>query len=267
METATQVLEYANVWVRGAPMESLPSDLFIPSDPLQISLEQFQGPLDLLLYLIRKQNFDILDIPIAVIADQYVRYIEVMEQIKLELAAEYLLMAAVLAEIKSRLLLPKPAASQEEEDDPRQMLVARLQAYEQFKLAAESLDALPRLERDYFLSSAKRYDLCIAQPEPVLALESLVRAFSEALAQSQRYKHHVVEAEFISVEVRIVQIMTRLATQAAITFEQLLVIREGRMGVVVTFIALLELLRQQRIQLRQEEPYQPLYIEVKYGTG
>ncbi|MFZ0218809.1 MAG: ScpA family protein [Candidatus Aquirickettsiella sp.] len=246
--------------VRGQPLIQLPSDLYIPPQALEVLLEAFTGPLDLLLYLIKKQNFNILDIPVAEITRQYMQYIELMQVLEIELAAEYLVMAAILTEIKSRLLLPKPVAAQtNEEVDPRAELIRRLQEYERTKQAAQAIEQLPRLGRDVFLAMAEaRLPLASAgnpRQIPPLALEELVEAFQAVLARAALRTHHAIVEEPLSIKERMSQILHKMTTQSHVKFTELFKFEEGRMGVVVTFMALLELWRQSLIELSQALPF------------
>lgn len=247
--------------VHGQPLVQLPSDLYIPPQALEVLLEAFTGPLDLLLYLIKKQNFDILDISVAEITRQYIQYIELMQVLEIELAAEYLVMAALLTEIKSRLLLPKPADVQtNDEVDPRAELIRRLQEYERTKQAAQALEQLPRLGRDVFLAMAEAAGLASISAEnprqtPPLALEELVEAFQAVLARAALRAHHAIAEESLSIEERMSLILQKITTQSQIKFTELFTLNEGRMGVVVTFMALLELWRQSLIELSQANPF------------
>ena len=247
--------------VRGQPVTELPADLYIPPDALEVFLETFEGPLDLLLYLIKRQNLNILDIPIARITEQYIRYIDLMVVVKLELAAEYLVMAAVLAEIKSRMLLPKPAPNEEESTDPRADLMRRLQEYERYKRAAEDLDALPRLERDLHLVTPEIADRQTLRRHPAVGLDTLRRVFFEVLARAQLFSHHHVQREPLSVRERMVMVLDRLAGCEFMEFTQLFSRAEGRMGAVVTFLAILELMKESLIDIVQSEPLAPVYIK------
>ena len=247
--------------VRGQPVTELPADLYIPPDALEVFLEAFEGPLDLLLYLIKRQNLDILDIPIAPITEQYLRYIDLMVVVKLELAAEYLVMAAVLAEIKSRMLLPKPAPNEEESTDPRAELMRRLQEYERYKRAAEDLDALPRLERDLYLVTPDIADRQTLRRPPAVDLDTLRRVFFEVLARAQLFSHHHVQREPLSVRERMVMVLDRVAGCEFMEFTQLFSRAEGRMGAVVTFLAILELMKESLIDIVQSEPLAPVYIK------
>lgn len=246
--------------IRGQPLTQLPSDLYIPPQALEILLESFTGPLDLLLYLIKKQSVDILDISVAEITRQYMQYIELMQELEIELAAEYLVMAAVLTEIKSRFLLPKPIASTAaDEVDPRAELIRRLQEYERVKQAAQQLDQLPRLGRDVFLAMAKTVTSSALAPNfrdtSPLVLDELVVAFQAVLARCALQTHHAIIEEPLSIEDRMSQILSRMTIQSSIKFTELFKINEGRMGIVVTFIALLELWRQSVIELLQVTPF------------
>lgn len=246
--------------VDGEPLTQLPQDLYIPPHALQVFLEAFEGPLDLLLYLIRRQNLDILDIPIAEITRQYVQYIELMKELQLELAGEYLLMAAMLAEIKSRMLLPRPQAAEEEEEDPRAELVRRLQEYERFKKAAEDLDGLPRLERDVFIVAADAPERKVVTQLPDITLKELLLAFHDVLKRAEMFSNLHLQREPLSVRQRMSEILTRIRANSFTGFAELFDPEEGRMGVAVTFIAVLELLREAAIEVVQADAFAPLYI-------
>ncbi|HLT90812.1 MAG TPA: segregation/condensation protein A [Woeseiaceae bacterium] len=246
--------------VDGEPVTQLPQDLYIPPYALQVFLEAFEGPLDLLLYLIRRQNLDILDIPIAEITRQYVEYIELMKELHLELAGEYLLMAAVLAEIKSRMLLPRQQNEEEEEEDPRAELVRRLQEYERFKKAAEDLNSLPRLERDVFPVSAEVPERKVVAKLPDVTLKELLLAFHDVLKRAEMFSNLRVQREPLSVRQRMSEILVRVKAGVFTEFSQLFDPEEGRMGVAVTFIALLELLRESLIEVVQAEAFAPLHV-------
>ncbi len=250
----------SSILVRGEVFTKLPEDLYIPPDALEVFLEAFEGPLDLLLYLIKRQNLDILDIPIATITHQYVEYVELMENLRLELAAEYLVMAASLAEIKSRLLLPRPVSEEGEEEDPRAELVRRLQEYERIKAAAEDLEELPRLERDFHLGSAQPPELDKTRPLPDVELKELILALKDVMKRVELNTSHHIEKEQLSVRERMTQVLDRLAGKEFIEFSNLFTLKEGKMGVVVSFIAMLELLRQSMIEIIQHEPYSPIHI-------
>jgi segregation and condensation protein A len=247
--------------VHGEPVTELPRDLYIPPQALEVFLEAFEGPLDLLLYLIRRQNIDILDIPIAEITRQYTQYIELMQELQLELAGEYLVMAATLAEIKSRMLLPRPASAAEGgEEDPRAELVRRLQEYERFKRAAADIDALPRLERDVWSASAELKDRPVARVLPQVTLREMLLAFKEVAARAQLFAHHHVRREGLSVRERMSDVLAALERGSFVPFAALFRPEEGRTGVTVTFVAILELVRESLIDIVQAQPYGPLHV-------
>ena len=248
-------------FVHGEPYTALPQDLYIPPDALEVFLEAFEGPLDLLLYLIRRQNLDILDIPIAEITRQYMEYIELMKDMRLELAAEYLVMAAMLAEIKSRMLLPRPVESENEEDDPRAELVRRLQEYERYKQAAENLDELPRLERDIFPVSAEVVERQVLNIEPDVSLKELLLAFKDVLQRAEMFSHHHVQMEALSVRERMSAVLSAVRADEFTDFTRLFDVSEGRMGVVVTLLAILELIKEALLELVQAEPYGPIHVK------
>ncbi len=249
--------------VRGEPLKELPQDLYIPPDALEVFLETFEGPLDLLLYLIRRQNLDVLDIPIASITMQYMDYVELMKDLRLELAAEYLVMAAMLAEIKSRMLLPRPPVDDEEDVDPRAELVRRLQEYERYKTAAEDLDSLPRQGRDVFPASAPAPDAEPRQREPDVSLRELLGALAEVLGRAEMFSHHHVRKEALSVRERMSRTLERLSSEEFTVFTDLLSPEEGRLGVVVGFLAVLELIKASLIELVQAEPFAPIYVRAR----
>ncbi len=246
--------------VDGEPVTELPQDLYIPPYALQVFLEAFEGPLDLLLYLIRRQNIDILDIPVGEISKQYVQYIEVMKELQLELAGEYLLMAAMLAEIKSRMLLPRPETVDEEEEDPRAELVRRLQEYERYKKAAEDLSELPRLERDVFVANADAPERKVTVKLPDVTLKELLLAFHDVLKRAEMFSNLHLQREPLSVRQRMSEILSRVRANNFSEFADLFDAEEGRMGVAVTFIAILELLRSATIEVVQSEAFAPLHI-------
>ncbi|MCP4470022.1 MAG: segregation/condensation protein A [Gammaproteobacteria bacterium] len=248
--------------VQGEPLTVIPQDLYIPPDALLVFLEAFEGPLDLLLYLIKRQNIDILNIPIAAITKQYMEYIHMMDHLELELAAEYLVMASMLAEIKSRMLLPRPIET-DDEDDPRAELVRRLQEYEQFKKAAEDLDALDRLEREIHLTSIDipRFDIEVPMPE--VSLADLMSAFRDVVNRAEQFASHHVDREPLSVRERMVIVLDRINADEFTSFIDFFEPGEGRMGVVVSFIAILELLKESLIELVQSKPYAPIYVKAK----
>jgi len=246
--------------VDGEPVTEPPRDLYIPPQALKVFLEAFEGPLDLLLYLIRRQNLDVLDIPIAEITRQYLEYIDLMRELELELAGEYLLMAAMLAEIKSRMLLPRAGSEAAEEEDPRAELVRRLQEYERFKRAAEDIDRLPRLERDVFVGQAELVERAAAPLLPEVSLREMLLAFSDVIQRAAMFAHHHVQRERLSVRQRMSEIIERLQGGELVDFAQLFRVEEGRMGVTVTFVALLELLREGLLDIVQADLYAPLHV-------
>ncbi|HET7675528.1 MAG TPA: ScpA family protein [Gammaproteobacteria bacterium] len=252
--------------VQGAPVTSLPRDLYIPPDALEVFLEAFEGPLDLLLYLIKRQNLDILDIPIAEITRQYMEYIELMKELRLELAAEYLVMAAMLAEIKSRMLLPRPVEA-DDEDDPRAELVRRLQEYERYKQAAEDIDALERLDRDVLAARIDFSERKIVRTVAEVTLQEMLIAFKEVLARAEMYAHHHVEAEPLSVRQRMSDVLATVKGDVFCEFTRLFSPEEGRMGVVVTLLALLELIRESLVEIVQAEPFAPIHVKAGSGKG
>ena len=246
--------------VNGQPLTQLPDDLYIPPDALEVFLETFEGPLDLLLYLIRRQNLDILDIPVLKITEQYMEYIRLMRELRLELAAEYLVMAAWLAEIKSRILLPKPPSVEgEEEGDPRMELVRRLQEYERFKTAAENLERLPRVGREIVIAQARPERIVVEQPAPVPGLRELMLAFREVLLRAELFTRHTVAREPLSVRERMSFILERIGRGPA-RFEELVDVSEGRAGVVVCLLAVLELAKSLLLEVIQDGPFAPLTL-------
>lgn len=258
---APQQAEMPFAIVQGEPLTALPRDLYIPPDALEVFLEAFEGPLDLLLYLIRRQNLDILDIPIAEITRQYMAYIELMKDMRLELAAEYLVMAAMLAEIKSRMLLPRLPLEEGEEADPRAELVRRLQEYERYKQAAEDVDALPRTHRDVFPAVVEGMEHKAAQLVPDVAMKELLLAFKDVLQRAEMFSHHHVQMEPLSVRQRMSDVLASLQGREFREFTALFTVQEGRRGVVVTFMAILELIKQALIELVQAEPYGAIHVK------
>ncbi|MBZ0223335.1 MAG: segregation/condensation protein A [Dokdonella sp.] len=247
--------------VRGQPVLEIPQDLYIPPDALEVILEAFEGPLDLLLYLIRRQNLDILDIPIAEITRQYVDYIEMMREMKLELAAEYLVMAAILAEIKSRLLLPRPPQEEGSEIDPRAELVRRLQEYERFKQAAEDIDTLPRQDRDFALAHVAVDDRNVIRLPPPVDLREMLLALKDVMKRAELHGHHAIQRETLNVRSRMSDVLAALGDGDFHRFESLFNASEGRLGVVVTFLAMLELAKEQLVEIIQEVALAPIYIK------
>ena len=249
--------------VEGAPFLDLPEDLYIPPDALEVYLDAFEGPLDLLLYLIRKQNLDILNIPIAHITTHYISYIEMMSELSLELAAEYLLMAALLAEIKSRMLLPRQPDAEDEEDDPRAFLIRKLQEYECIKKVAEDIDALPRYERDIFDTLVDVSDVEIKHPLPDIELKEMLLAFQDVLKRVEQLSHHQITKEPLSVRERMAAILEKLNKPDSLTFSALFTREEGKGGVVVSFLAILELSREGLLEIIQSEPFAELLVRAK----
>jgi segregation and condensation protein A len=246
--------------VEGEPVTELPRDLYIPPHALQVFLEAFEGPLDMLLYLIKRQNIDIVDIPILEITRQYVQYIELMRELQLELAGEYLLMAAMLAEIKSRMLLPRANAEEQDEDDPRAELVRKLQEYERFKQAAEEINGLPRLERDISLASVHLEERKIVEILPDVTLKEMLICFKDVLHRAEMFAHHNIQREPLSVRERMTEVLSRLKPSGFVRFTELFQPAEGRMGVAVTFLAILELIKEALIEVVQSEPFAPIHI-------
>lgn len=255
--------EVAIAIVSGKPYLELPEDLYIPPEALKVFLETFEGPLDLLLYLIRKQNLDILSIPIAQISKQYMTYIDVMTDLQLELAAEYLLMAALLAEIKSRMLLPRQVDPEDEEEDPRAVLIRRLQEYERIKKAAEELAEIPRMERDIFIATVDTSTVNVHKALPEVQLHDIVFALQGVLRRVEQLSHHIITKETLSVRERMALIMGRLEDTSSFLFTRFFTQQEGKAGVVVTFLAILELSKAGLIEILQAEPFGELRIRAK----
>lgn len=254
--------------VLGAPLDKLPEDLYIPPDALEVILDAFEGPLDLLLYLIRRQNLNILDIPVFRITQQYMEYIALMKDMRFDLAAEYLVMAALLAEIKSRLLLPRPPPELEEEGgDPRMELVRRLQEYERFKSAGETLETLPRVGRDIVAAQARPEVVPPAVQLAAPTLRELLLAYRDAMSRAQLFTHHQVAREPLTVRERMSRILARIQDEGAQQFTDLIDAEEGRIGVVVCLLAVLELVKGALIDLRQDEPFAPVYIGAPRGDA
>jgi segregation and condensation protein A len=247
--------------VLGQPVLQIPQDLYIPPDALEVILESFEGPLDLLLYLIRRQNLDILDIPVAEITRQYVDYIGLVGDLRFELAAEYLVMAAILAEIKSRLLLPRPPGAEGEEADPRAELVRRLQEYERFKQAAQDVDALPRLDRDTAVVSAFVPDRQAIRVPPPVDLREMLLALRDVLKRADLFTHHAIKREALSVRQRMGEVLARLGDGQFHDFLSLFTVEEGRLGIVVTFLSMLELAKERLVEIVQEEPLAPIWVK------
>ena len=246
--------------VHGEEISSPPEDLYIPPNALEVFLETFEGPLDLLLYLIRRQNLDILDIPIAEITTQYMEYVELMRNINLDLAAEYLVMAAMLAEIKSRMLLPRHEEI-EDEQDPRAELIKRLQEYERFKQAANDIDEMPHLGRDQFSVDVAVIRDDKEKPEPDVGMKELLLAFQDILKRTDMKKHHEIEREEITIREKMTSVLSQLKGDDFVEFQSLFTLKEGRLGVVVTLMAVLELLKLKVIDMVQAEAFAPIYLK------
>lgn len=249
--------------VHGKAVTEMPQDLYIPPEALEVFLEAFEGPLDLLLYLIRRQNIDILEIPVAEITKQYMGYVELMKVVRLELAAEYLVMAAMLAEIKSRMLLPRQAEDEDEEHDPRAELIRRLQEYERFKQAAEDIDSLSRVGRDTQIASAEVPPVQNRRAHPEVDMQELLLALSEVLRRADMFESHQVTREILSTRERMAEVLDRLKGQAFVPFVSLFTAAEGKLGVVVTFMAVLELVKEQLIDLVQGDAFSPIHVKVR----
>ncbi|MEX1196926.1 MAG: ScpA family protein [Pseudohongiellaceae bacterium] len=265
-ETGNETLaqqEMPFAYVAGQAVTELPRDLYIPPDALEVFLEAFEGPLDLLLYLIKRQNIDILEIDVALITDQYMAYVELMEAHQFELAAEYLVMAAMLAEIKSRMLLPRSRDEEEDEEDPRAQLIRRLQEYERYKKAAEELDDLPRLERDIFPAVAQDQGFERPTAEPVVELEEILRALASVLRRGDMFEHHHVQRETLSTREKMSEILVRLNADRFVPLVSLLMREEGRLGVVVTFLAVMELIKDSLVEVVQTEPFGPIHLKAR----
>ncbi|MEO6138184.1 MAG: ScpA family protein [Luteimonas sp.] len=265
---APQQHEIPLAMVLGQPVLQIPQDLYIPPDALEVILDAFEGPLDLLLYLIRRQNLDILDIPVAEITRQYVTYIQGMHEMRFELAAEYLVMAAILAEIKSRMLLPRSTLDDSEEGDPRAELVRRLQEYERFKQAAEDIDALPRQDRDTTPATVFLPDRASVKLPPPVDLREMLLALHDVLKRAELFTRHAIKRDALSVRQRMGDLLARLSDGAFHRFESLFEPREGKLGVVVTFLALLELAKEHLLDLVQDAPMATIYIKsLAIGEG
>jgi segregation and condensation protein A len=249
--------------VQGKELTALPKDLYIPPDALEIILEAFEGPLDLLLYLIRRQNLDILEIDVAEITKQYMGYIDLMSTIQLELASEYLVMAAMLAEIKSRILLPRQVAEDDDEGDPRAELIRRLQDYEQFKMAAEDIDEMPRMGRDIYQASAESPDKKNEKQYSEVQMQELLMALSDVMKRAEMFESHHIQLEKLSTRERMSQILENIRDKQFVPFATLFKKSEGRLGVVVTFLAIMELIRESLVEIVQNESFGPIHIKAK----
>ncbi len=257
---AQEEMQFARI--DGQLVNNVPKDLYIPPDALEVFLEAFEGPLDLLLYLIRRQNVDILNIPIAHITEQYMEYVEIMKTINLELAAEYLVMAAMLAEIKSRVLLPRPKLD-EDEEDPRADLIRRLQEYERFKKAAQDIDELPRMEKDFFQSSAELPDLKVSRPLADVDMRELLLALKDVLVRAEMFTAHHIQKETLSTREKMAHVLAILSADNFTNFVSLFNPEEGKMGIVVTFLAIMELTKETLVELVQSEPFAPIHVRAK----
>jgi segregation and condensation protein A len=249
--------------VMGQAVTEFPKDLYIPPQALEVFLEAFEGPLDLLLYLIKRQNLDILEIDVSQITEQYMEYVELMDAMQFELAAEYLLMAAMLAEIKSRMLLPRASELEDDEEDPRAQLLRRLQEYERFKKAAEDIEELPRVERDTWIGSANPPELNRTRPDPEVDLRELMVALGEVMRRADMFASHHIQQEALSTRERMSEVLERLAGQQFVPFVSLFRVSEGRLGVVVTFLALMELIKEALVEIVQTEIFGPIHVKAR----
>lgn len=250
-------------FVQGKAITELPKDLYIPPAALEVILEAFEGPLDLLLYLIRRQNLDILEIDVSEITRQYIGYVEAMKAMHFELAAEYLVMAAMLAEIKSRMLLPRSEEVEEEEEDPRATLIRRLQEYERFKQAAEDIDEMPRMHRDIHIAKAQAPDRNLTRPDPEVEMKEILLALSEVMRRANMFESHHVEKEKLSTRERMGQVLDKLRGQQFVPFVSLFSVSEGRLGVVVTFLAVMELIKESLVEIVQTEAFGPIHVKAR----
>ncbi|MFL0797206.1 MAG: segregation/condensation protein A [Cellvibrionaceae bacterium] len=251
--------------VQGQAVTEIPKDLYIPPEALEVILEAFEGPLDLLLYLIRRQNLDVLEVDVSEITSQYMAYVEVMDVMQFELAAEYLVMAAMLAEIKSRMLLPRSEEIEDDEEDPRAQLIRRLQEYERFKEAAEGIDELPRLGRDIHTGSAQAPDRNLTRPDPEVDLKEVLLALADVLRRADMFEHHQIEREKLSTRERMTQVLSTLRKDSFVPFVSLFKVEEGRLGVVVTFLAVMELIKESLVEIVQNETFGPIHVKARAG--
>ena len=254
-------VELPLAYVAGEAITEAPKDLYIPPDALEIFLEAFEGPLDLLLYLIKRQNIDILEINVADITDQYMAYVELMHASQFELAAEYLVMAAMLAEIKSRILLPRQEEEEAEEGDPRMQLIRRLQEYERFKQAAEDINELPRMDRDYHRAKAAIPEIERITPDPAVDLQEILIALSGVLRRADMFEHHHIQFETLSTREKMSEIMVHLSGHKFVPLSSLLAKDEGRLGIVVTFLAVMELMKDSMVEIVQTDPFGPIHLK------
>ena len=250
--------------VRGEELTEVPVDLYIPPKALEVFLDAFEGPLDLLLYLIKKQNLDILDINVAELTEQYMHYVRLMDTMQFELAAEYLVMAAMLAEIKSRMLLPRSHEIEDDEEDPRAQLIRRLQEYERFKKAAEDIAEMPRVERDIFIAEIEPPEDERERPQPDVDLKELLIALGDVLHRADMFESHKVHLEPLSTRERMGRVLDQLhGSDGFVSFAAFFTASEGRAGVVVTFLAIMELIKESLIDIVQAEPFAPIHIRAK----
>ena len=263
-ETQSNTLEQQELplaFIAGEAITEVPKDLYIPPDALEIFLEAFEGPLDLLLYLIKRQNIKILEINVAEITDQYMAYVELMEASQFELAAEYLVMAAMLAEIKSRILLPRHEEEGTEEDDPRMELIRRLQEYERYKEAAQKINDLPRMDRNYYLAKAMLPVIERVTPDPDVDLQDMLVSLARVLRRADMFEHHHIQLETLSTREKMSEILIRISEHKFVPLVSLLVKEEGRLGIVVTFLAVMELMKDSLIEIVQTDPFGPIHLK------
>ncbi|MEH6635237.1 MAG: ScpA family protein [Halioglobus sp.] len=249
--------------VMGQAVTELPKDLYIPPQALEVFLEAFEGPLDLLLYLIKRQNLDILEIDVSKITEQYMHYVDLMDAMQFELAGEYLLMAAMLAEIKSRMLLPRSTEIEDDEEDPRAQLIRRLQEYERFKKVAEDIEEMPRVERDTWVGSANPPDINRARTDPDVDMRELLLALGEVLRRADMFESHHIQREALSTRERMSEVLDRLSGQQFVPFVSLFTSEEGRLGVVVTFLAIMELIKESLVEIVQSESFGPIHVKAR----
>ena len=252
----------SNIVLKGKKITDIPEDLFIPPDALRVILEDFEGPLDLLLYLIKKQNVDIVDIPILPITNQYVNYINMMQQMQFELASDYLVMASTLAEIKSKMLVPNDIEDDDEED-PRANLIKRLMEYQKYKELSEKLDDIPRRNRDTFVISGIMTNFNKTENLPKLEIDQLEAAFQDVIRRAEIYATHTIESEALSVRERMSSILLNINTHGTMKFIDCFTYEEGRMGAIVTFLAILEMVKESLIDIIQNEDYSMIYLQPK----
>jgi len=253
--------------VQGQAQYTLPKDLYIPPDALEVFLDAFEGPLDLLLYLIKRQNLDILEIPLSAITTQYMGYIDMMEELRLELAAEYLVMAAMLAEIKSRMLLPRPVTEDGEEADPRAELIRRLQEYERFKQAADDINELSQMGKDNFQTEVAFPDKHTDHAPPDIEMKEMLLALRDVLHRADMFTKHQISKETLSLRERMSRVLETVKSESFVSFTKMFDLEEGREGIVVTFMAILELLKQALIEMVQTETYGDIHVKAAGGVS